>query len=155
MWEMKDWGRAGRWVPRVSLHLDAKDRGSVLHFHSSFCVICSTLRTHVPYEKLYHEVIWPRKNPLGSRCVSPAVCCQSFWKGSGRSGFCGFTMWDAEPPEAPTDVLFVSQLTIVAALSEILGLCALRFRQKHFSSAVLLHWSWPNRSGSRKSTAAM
>lgn len=60
-------------------------------------------------------------------------------------------MWNAETLEASTDVLFVSPLTIVAALQqEILGLCALWFRQWHFSSSVLLHWSRPNRSGIRK-----
>ncbi len=36
------------------------------------------------------------------------------------------------------DVLFVSQHTIVAVLSEISGLCALRFRERPFSSSVLL-----------------
>lgn len=45
------------------------------------------------------------------------------------------------PFAASTDVLFVSQLTVAAALQQgILGLWSLRFRQWHFWSCVLLHW---------------
>lgn len=90
--------RCARWkteaelvAPQLSLHLDAKD-------HSFMLFLCSTLRTCSSYEKPYHEVTWPWRNPLGSLCVSPTVCCQSLSKETGSCGFCGLTVWDAEPP---------------------------------------------------------
>lgn len=121
-------------------------------FTAHFEPICSTWRTHSSCEQLYYEFAGLWRNPCV--CVSPTAV--SHYHKALLEAL--FVVWKCETHvflQSPQVFCFLSQVTIVASSSEILGLCALCFTPRHFSSFILLPLSWPNMSGSCKSTAAM
>lgn len=121
MWEMKDWGRVGRWAPQLALHSDAKHHSSMLHFYNSFCAICSTPRTHSSHEKLWGYMA-SEKSPRLSSHVSNCTLSVIFKRNRATASV--LSQCEMQTPfAASTDVLFVSQLIVVATLQQgVLGL---------------------------------
>lgn len=112
-------GRAGGWAPRLSLHLDAKHHSSMLHFYNTFCAICSTLRTHSSYEKLWGYMASEKSPGLSSR-VSNCILSVIF-KRNRESRLLLLSQCETQTPLQPP------QMYCLFHNSQLLKLCNRRF----------------------------